>query len=47
MFSSNIIDRTQWTHQALADLIGLNFINIYVVGVAVLLLAAWRLKEWI
>lgn len=43
MFSSNIIDR----HQALADLIGLNFINIYVVGVTVLLLLAWRLKEWI
>ena len=43
MFSSNIIDR----HQALADLIGLNFINIYVVGVAVLLLLTWRLSKWI
>lgn len=43
MFSSNIIERDQ----ALADLIGLNFINIYVVGVAVLLLAAWRLSKWI
>lgn len=41
MLSDNIIDR----HQVLAYLIGLNFINVYVVGVAVLLLLAWRLKE--
>ena len=43
MFSSNLIDR----NHALSELFGLNFINIYVIGVAVLLLASWKLKDWI
>lgn len=43
MFSDNIIDR----HQAIADLFSLNFINVYVVGVTVLLVVAWRLSKWI
>lgn len=43
MFSSNLIDR----HHAIQDLISLNFINVYVVGVAALLLICWRLKEWL
>ena len=43
MFSSNIIDR----HQALADLIGLNWANSYFLMVVVLGLAAWRLSKWI
>lgn len=43
MFSNNIIDR----HQAIADLFSFNFINIYVVGVTILLVAAWRLSKWL
>lgn len=47
MFSNNIIER----HNALADLLrsgtSFNFINVYVVGVTILLAAAWRLSKWL
>ncbi len=41
MFSDNIIER----HNALADLFNLNSINVYFLGVVILILICWKLKE--
>jgi len=43
MFSDNIIDRSH----ALSELVSLNFMNVYAVGVVLLLLVSWRLSKWL
>ena len=43
MLSSNIIER----HQALNQLIQLDGLNLYFLMVASLMIACWRLKEWL